>query len=70
MTTKTQPSKSRDLFMMWSSDKRKKLISTLTQYTIPMAIKLGRVVTYIAGNSPTNSHNLLITWSREKWKTL
>ena len=66
MTTKTQPSKSRDLFMMWSSDKRKKLISTLTQYTIPMAIKLGRVVPYIAGNSLTNSHNLLITWSREK----
>ena len=38
--------------------------------TIPMTTKLGRVVTYIWGNPPTNSGDLLIMWSRDKWKTL
>ena len=35
-------------------------------HTIPLATKLGRVVTYIGGIPPTNAHNLLATWSREK----
>ena len=39
-------------------------------HTIPMATKLGRVVTYIGGIPSTTSYNLLISWSREKWKTL
>ena len=39
-------------------------------YTIPMATKLGRVVSYIGGIPSTTSRNLLISWSCEKWKTL
>ena len=39
-------------------------------YKIPTATKRYRVVTYIGGIRHTNSRNLLITWSREKWETL
>ena len=35
---------------------------------IPMAIKIGRVVTYGGENSPWNSHGFLITWSGDKSK--
>ena len=38
--------------------------------TIPMAIKLGRVVTYGQQTSHTKSRYLLIKWSRDKCKTL
>ena len=38
-------------------------------FAIPMTTKLGRMVTYIGVNPPSNSHDLLITWSRDKGKT-
>ena len=37
-------------------------------YTMPMATKLDRVVTYIGGVPSATSRNPLISWSREKWK--
>ena len=36
--------------------------------TIPMATKLGRVITYGQKTPYTKLHDLLITWSRGKWK--
>ena len=38
--------------------------------TIPMATKLGWVVTFGQKTSHTKLHDLLITWSRDKYKTL
>ena len=38
--------------------------------TIHMATKLGRVVNYGGGAPPSMLRNLLITWSRDKYKTL
>ena len=38
--------------------------------TIPMGTKLGRVVTYGQKIPHTKLHDLLITWSRDKYKTL
>ena len=35
----------------------------ISSFTTPMAIKRGRVMSYVEGNAPTLSSNLLIKWS-------
>ena len=64
-----QSSKSCKCLNTWSHDKWKKRTCVYT-YTKPMATKLCQVVTYIGGIPSTTYHNLLISWSRKKWKTL
>ena len=38
-------------------------------FAIPMATKLGRVVTYGGGTPPNYSGDLLMMWSRENFET-
>ena len=39
-------------------------------FTIPMAIKIGRVVTWGGRTQSSKARELLITWSHDKWKKL
>ena len=55
-----------DLLIMWSREKWKKNYIWIS--TIPMATKPGRMVTYSQKTPHTKLH--LITWSRDKYKTL
>ena len=54
-----------DLLITWSHDKCKTLY---LPSTIPMAPKIGRVVTYGGGTPFSKSHDLLIMRSHDKWK--
>ena len=60
--------------VMWPFDYgvtwQMKKASTVCNSTIPMATKLDRVVTYNQETPPTKLRDLLITWSRDKCKTL
>ena len=48
------------------SKKKTQTEKKIYAYTIPVANKLGRVVTYIGVIPPINSRNLLIRWSLDK----
>ena len=62
------PLKSHDLLITWSRGKWKNIY--ICTSAIPIAIKLGRVVTYGRKTPRTKSCYLLITWSCDKCKTL
>ena len=47
---KTPPTKSRDLLITWSRDKQEK--TSICTFIIPLAAKVGTVVTYNRGRCP------------------
>ena len=64
---KILPNKSREFLIMWSYDKWKKIISPLPQYLWYQTWHGGNLVWE---DPSTNLWDLLITWSRHKWKKL
>ena len=50
----------------WSGGQVTNVKSYIYLSAIPMATKIGGVVTYGGGSPPSKSHDLLITWSRDK----
>ena len=54
----------------WSNGHVTNIKTYICTPAIPMATKLGRVVTWGRGTQPSTSGELFITWSRDKFKKL